>query len=75
MMWKIRDPLWLAFLAHQMQREVDDGEHMEAIRLHYAHLHGIVTTEAESREPGVIRRAWQLREGVAGVASVADESS
>ena len=61
MMRKIRDPLWLAQLAHQMQREVDDGEHVDAIQMHYVHLHEITVAEAENREPGVVRRAWDLR--------------
>ena len=70
-MWKIRDPLVLAQLAYQMQREVDDGEHVEALRAYYAHLHGITVAAAEACEPGVIRRAWTARAQAQASPSVA----
>jgi hypothetical protein len=63
MMRKIgREPVFLAHLAFQMRREVDEGEHPDVVRAHYARLSGVVEAEAETREPGVVRRAWAERE-------------
>ena len=60
-MRRIRDPLWLAHLAHQMQREAEDTGRIETIRDYYVQLHEVAVAEAERREPGVVRRAWEVR--------------
>lgn len=60
-MRKIREPLFLAQLAFQMRREVEEGEHTDAVRAHYARLSRVTEEEAESRQPGVVRLAWEAR--------------
>jgi len=52
----------LAVLAHEMQKEIDIGEHPEVVRDYYARLHAVAVEVAEAREPGVIRRAWEMRQ-------------
>jgi len=62
-MWKVsREPIWLAQLAYQMRREAADTESPETVRAHYARLAGVVEDEAERRQPGSVRLAWEERE-------------